>query len=134
MFSPKKWVRRWQDSRRPHRTPVTRSAVRRPSLTLTPLEDRTVPTTFTFTSPTSGGALPSGVTEVGGIVLDIVGANGARVVSQLAASSLHQGFAAVNPLTIGTQTGFTSTVVNALGGGISELAVRITLLDGDTGP
>ena len=40
----------------------------------------------TETSPTNG-ALPSGVTKVGGIVVDLTGSNGARVVSQLSASS-----------------------------------------------
>ena len=76
-------------------------------------------TSFTTTSLTSKGALPTGITEVGGIVLDLVGANGARVVSQLAASSLFVGFFddgypvayRGNPGTIGIQSGFTSTVV-----------------------
>jgi PEP-CTERM motif len=89
-------------------------------------------TTFTRTSPTSGGAIPAGATEVGGIVLDLVGTNGVRVVSQLSAASLFSGFASSEPQTIGTQTGFTPTVYNALGGGISQMAVRITLSDGDT--
>src|SRR4051812_14081315 len=61
--------------------------------TLEQLEGRVVLSTFTTTSPTGGGqALPSGVTEVGGIVLDLVGTNGVRVVSQLPASSLYVGF------------------------------------------
>lgn len=109
------------------------------------LEDRLVPSTFTMTSPTSAGALPTGlngVTEVGGVVLDIIGSNGTRVVTQLAASTLFRGFYdngtpsqyEGNPLTIGIQTGFTPGIVNALGGGISEFAIRITLYDGDTGP
>lgn len=95
---------------------------------------------FTTASPT-GGALPSGVTEIGGIVLDLTGANGVRVVSQLAASNLFMGFYddgepvayRGNPGTIGIQGGFTPTVLSALGGGLSEAAVRITLWDGDTG-
>lgn len=88
-------------------------------------------TPFTTTSPT-GGALPTGVTEIGGIVLDLTGTNGTRVVSQLAASSLYVGFASTNPFTIGTQTGFTAGVVGALGGGLASASVRITLFDGDT--
>jgi hypothetical protein len=112
-------------------------------LTVDRLEDRTVPTTFTRTSPTSGGLLPTGVTEVGGIVLDMIGTNGARIVSQLSAGSLWSGYFTdthafggvnINPGTIGTQTGFNSTVISALGGGIAQLSVRITLSDGDTGP
>jgi hypothetical protein len=89
-------------------------------------------TTFTKTSPTAGGSLGSGFSEVGGIVLDLIGTNDARVSSQLSASSLFQGFANSNPFTVGTQTGFNSSVVNALGGGIKEVAVRLSLFDGDT--
>ncbi|MEP4380244.1 MAG: PKD domain-containing protein, partial [Alphaproteobacteria bacterium] len=91
-------------------------------------------TTLTTTSPTSGGAVPAGVTEIGGIVLDMIGLNGARVVSQLSASSLFEGFFSGSPGTIGTQSGFDATILNALGGGLSEVAIRITVLDGDTAP
>jgi len=89
-------------------------------------------TPFTTTSPT-GGALPAGVTEVGGIVLDLTGASGARVVSQLAASTLFSGFNAANTL-IGTHGGFNVSVTGALGGGLLGASVRITLFDGDTAP
>lgn len=89
---------------------------------------------LTTTSPTSEGALPSGVSEIGGIVLDIIGTNGTRVVTQLSASSLYVGYFNVNPGVIGTQTGFDSSVISALGGGVSELAVRLTVEDGDTAP
>ena len=90
-------------------------------------------TPFTTTSLTNGGqALPGGVTEIGGIVLDMVGTNNVRVVSQLSASSLFSGFSGANPFAIGTQTGFTAGVLAALGGGLQELAIRITLYDGDT--
>jgi hypothetical protein len=98
----------------------------------------------TETSPT-GGALPSGVTKVGGLVVDLKGANGARVVSQLAASQMYEGYsnsvysappgtAAGNPLLFGTQSGFSSAVLSALGGGITSASFRITLYDGDTAP
>jgi hypothetical protein len=89
-------------------------------------------TTFTRTSPTSGGSLDAGISEVGGIVLDLIGANGARVTSQLAASTLFTGFAGTNPFEIGTQTGFNASVLSALGGGIQEAGIRFTLFDGDT--
>lgn len=86
---------------------------------------------FTTTSPL--GALGAGFSEVGGIVLDMKGANGARVTSQLSAASLFQGFGNYNKtLTIGTQTGFNSSLLSALGGGLQEVAVRLTLWDGDT--
>jgi hypothetical protein len=93
---------------------------------------------FTETSP-AGGALPTGVSSVGGIVFDLVGANGTQVTSQLAASQLFQGFYNSgsptafrgNPGTIGIQTGFTSTILSALGGGLQQAAIRFTLFDGD---
>lgn len=96
-------------------------------------------TPFTTTSPT-GGPLPAGVTVIGGIVFDLTGANGARVVSQLPASSLFEGFAddgtpiafRGNPLTIGSQSGFNSSITGALGGGLLGASVRITLFDGDS--
>jgi hypothetical protein len=88
--------------------------------------------TFTRTSPTSSGLLPTAVSEVGGIVVDIIGVNGTRIVTQTAASSLFVGFAGTNPQDIGTQTGFTTATVNSLGGGIAQAAVRVTLFDGDT--
>ena len=91
-------------------------------------------TPFTRTSP-NGGLLPAAVTEVGGIVLDLKGANGNRVVSQLSAASLHVGFAnGNNPLLIGTQSGFNAATVAALGGGIQSASVRVTLFDGDSAP
>jgi hypothetical protein len=97
----------------------------------------TVPAAFatplTVTSPT-GGALPSGVSAVGGIVVDLTGTNGTRVVSQVAASTEYIGSPLVseNPLLFGTQTGFTPSVVAALGGGISAASFRISLYDGDS--
>ena len=90
------------------------------------------------------GALPSGVSVIGGIVADLIGTNGTRLVSQLSASSLYRGFstsnqnpvagtASGNPLTIGTQTGFTAGNLLLLGGGLSSASFRFTLYDGDTG-
>ncbi len=98
-------------------------------------------TPFTRNSP-AGGPLPAGVTEVGGVVADLVGANGVRIVSQLPASALYQGFSHSgspvayqgNPLTIGIQSGFTPAILGSLGGGLVAIAVRISLYDGDTGP
>lgn len=98
-------------------------------------------TTLTNTSPTSAGQVVSGISEVGGIVVDFIGVNGNRVSSQLAASTLYKGFSfeaplgvSQNPLTVGLQTGFDSTITSSLGGGIAEAAFRFTLYDGDSGP
>ncbi len=96
--------------------------------------------TFTSTSPTGLDVTTVGASTVGGIVVDLLGANNAHVVSQLAASSLYVGFDyngtpvanRGNPFTIGTQTGFSSAVTNALGGGLQSASVRFTLWDGDS--
>ena len=88
-------------------------------------------TVFTLTSPTSGGLLTPGFTSAGGIIFDAIGLNGNRVTSQTAASSLHVGYANADPQIIGTQTGVGPSAA-LLGGGISQLAIRITLFDGDT--
>jgi hypothetical protein len=69
---------------------------------------------------------------VGGVVLDLIGTNDARVTSQLPASVLFQGFNRANPLIIGTQTGLNSSILNRLGDGLQEVAVRLSLADGDT--
>ena len=106
------------------------------------LECRRVLSSLTMTSPTQGGPLPTDVTPVGGVVLDLVGINGLRIVTQVPASQLFRGFfdrgepAAFqgHPGTIGIQTGLTPAIVNALGGGLAEVAVRLTVFDGDTGP
>ena len=85
------------------------------------------------TSPTSGGLLPSTISPVGGIVADLIGISGTRVTSQLAASSLFVGSApATSTLVIGTQTGFAPATIAALGGGLSEVAFRVSLFDGDS--
>lgn len=91
-------------------------------------------TTFTRTPPTSAGALPTGVSEIGGVVLDLIGINGTRVVSQLSAEDLFVGITSfeTQTTTIGTQTGFDPSILNALGGGLKEVAVRFSLFDGDT--
>lgn len=88
---------------------------------------------LTTASP-AGGELPSTITEVGGIVFDAIGANGARVTSQLAASSLFEGFTGGNDIVIGTQGGYDMALLNQLGGGLMSLAIRITLDDGDNAP
>jgi hypothetical protein len=97
-------------------------------------------TTLTLTSPTTKGAVPTGISPVGGIVLDLIGLNDTRVTSQLKASELYIGYYNSgtpagyrgNPGTIGIQSGFTPTIIGSLGGGLKELAVRFSLYDGDT--
>lgn len=88
--------------------------------------------TFTETSLTSKGAVVPGVTSVGGIVVDLVGTNGTRVMSQISAGGLFSGdVSGVTNVNIGSQGSWDSTVTNALGGGIAEAAFRLSLFDGD---
>ncbi|HET8657302.1 MAG TPA: VPLPA-CTERM sorting domain-containing protein [Longimicrobiaceae bacterium] len=93
----------------------------------------------TMDSP-AGGTLPSGVSVIGGVVTDLIGTNGTRVVSEIPASALFVGFAPwtgseyQNPLTIGTQSGFDATLLASLGGGLSRASFRFSLDDGDSAP
>lgn len=88
---------------------------------------------FTTTSPT-GGALPSTISAVGGVVIDLTGSNGTRILSQVAASTEYIGSPSTseNPLIFATQNGFDASVVGALGGGITAASFRISLYDGDS--
>ncbi len=91
-------------------------------------------TAFTMKSPTPGGDLPSGVTAVGGIVLDLIGLNGVRVVVQLAANQLFSGlFDSGSQIgQIGVMGGLSPQVLAQLGGGLAQMAVRMTVEDADT--
>ena len=88
---------------------------------------------FVRNSPT-GTPLPNTVSLVGGIVADLIGMNGSRVVAQRSASGLFAGATAGlgNPILIGNQTGFTAAILNQLGGGFASAAFRVTLFDGDS--
>ena len=83
----------------------------------------------------AGGLLPTvngnQFTPVGGVIVDIIGTNGARIVAELSASQCAAGSASGGNFVFGTLSGFDSSIVTALGGGISKMAVRITLVDGD---
>ncbi|MBL0968338.1 MAG: tandem-95 repeat protein [Brevundimonas sp.] len=101
-------------------------------------------TAFTMKSPTTGGDLPSGVTAVGGVVLDLIGLNGVRIVLQLPANQLFSGMWGPDNTTpapngalgrigqIGVVGGLSPQVLAQLGGGLSQMAVRITVDDADT--
>jgi Ca2+-binding RTX toxin-like protein len=79
------------------------------------------------------GTLPSVVSEVGGLVLDIIGANGNRLIIQIPATALNNvpaGATLVNLASIA----LTAAQYAALGGGIAEFDVRVTAFDGDSQP
>lgn len=87
-----------------------------------------------MTSPSTGGELPSGVTPVGGIVLDLIGLNGVRVVVQVSANQLFEGVFSPsdgNPGLIGVLGGLSPQVLAQLGGGLSQMAVRLSVFDAD---
>lgn len=86
---------------------------------------------FTNTSPTGTDVTVSGASTIGGIVIELVGASGSRSLSQIAASTLFVGFNNSIPQNIGSQGGFTSTILDPLGGGLSSASFRFTLDDGD---
>ncbi|MCZ8011719.1 MAG: PEP-CTERM sorting domain-containing protein [Gemmatimonas sp.] len=93
-----------------------------------------LPSTASAQLASPNGALPSGVSVIGGVVADLIGTNGTRLVSQLSASSLFSGSTpSSTTFTIGTQTGFTAGNLLLLGGGLSSASFRFTLYDGDTG-
>lgn len=88
---------------------------------------------FTSTSPTGFDVTSVGASTVGGIVIETVGINDSRVISQVSASSLASGYFYANPTTIGTQAGYNGSLLSALGGGFKSFSVRFTLFDGDSG-
>lgn len=95
---------------------------------------------FTSITPNGFDVTSVGASNVGGIVVELIGSNNVRMVSQLSASSLFRGFynggtpAAFNgnPGTIGIQTGYGAGVTGALGGGLLSASFRFSLFDGDT--
>ncbi|XHR28664.1 MAG: autotransporter domain-containing protein [Chthoniobacteraceae bacterium] len=82
----------------------------------------------------AGGTLPSTISPVGGIVVDIVGLNGTRLMTVVDAGSLLASGTTTTSslLTIGTATGFTSEQIASLGGGIASASIRISLWDGNS--
>jgi hypothetical protein len=92
----------------------------------------TLASTLTEFSPAGTNVTAAGASSIGGIVIDLKGLNGASTISQVAASTLFQGFYSNNPGNIGTQTGYTSSVISSLGGGLLSASFRFTLYDGDS--
>jgi PKD domain len=109
---------------------------------VTPLERRTLLTSFTQMSPIGLAPLISQIPPAGGLVLDLVGINGGRIETELAPSQLFSGYFNSgtpasyrgNPGTLGIQTGLTPTALRTLGGGLAGVAVRVTMSNGQTGP
>ena len=80
----------------------------------------------------AGGQLPCQITPVGGLVIDLVGFNGTRIVSEIAAGNLYSGTTKGNTTyTIGSMAGFSTSLINSLGGGLASASLRLTMGDGD---
>ncbi len=71
-----------------------------------------------------------GATSVGGIVVDLLGSNGAHIVGQ-AKDNLFSGFMTSGTVEIGRINNF-SGLLAGLGGGLKAAGFRFTLFDGDT--
>ena len=103
---------------------------RRPALEL--LEDRIVPSDFTTTSPTSRGcclpASPPSAASFSTSSAPTTAASSARCppapCSAACSTEASRPEFNGNPGTIGEQSGFSDAVIDALGGGLSEVAVR----------
>ena len=93
-----------------------------------------VPAYFT-TSPVLGGStLPISVPPIGGVIYDFIGLNGVRLSASISANNLPVFSSQNNTSTLLNTTTISARSLSALGGGISELGVRITISDGDTEP
>lgn len=88
-----------------------------------------------LTSPTGYGGLGASVPSYGGAVIDIIGNNENRVLSYISERELlhaglvtdENGFAMAS---IGTLS-FSQEMLDALVGGIAQIAIRLTMWDGD---
>jgi hypothetical protein len=83
------------------------------------------------------GPLPSTFAPMGGIVIDMVGANGKRLSAQISPTNLPTislSDPSQNFWAFWSQTGFDAyTLQSLLGGGLQKVNIRITLQDGDSG-
>lgn len=85
------------------------------------------------------GPLPDPFSVMGGIIIDLVGMNGQRMVQQIAASHLYKGWVPPGPnysfhwLTIYADPLAGIDFAGSLGGGLGAANLRVTLWDGDSG-
>ena len=88
----------------------------------------------TQTSP-GIGLLPPAFSVMGGLIIDMVGSNGQRLVQQISAARLFKGWtpAGTNWLTIIADDLTGIDFAGLLGGGLGAANLRITLYDGDSG-
>ncbi|MBI4781195.1 MAG: type I secretion C-terminal target domain-containing protein [Oscillatoriophycideae cyanobacterium NC_groundwater_1537_Pr4_S-0.65um_50_18] len=93
-----------------------------------------IPSYF-ITSPINGGTpVTIDVPPVGGIIYDFVGLNDQRVTAYFAAKDLPTFNSQGTQTTVLNSSILPTRAVNALGGGIKQLSIRLTINDGDTAP
>ncbi len=88
-------------------------------------------------SPVGLAPLSPSIPPAGGIVLDLIGTNGGRIEADLGPNHLFQGVvseSSKNPLVLGSQPDLNAQTLQTLGGGLSAVGVRLTMLQGATGP
>ncbi len=87
------------------------------------------------TSPTSAGALSNDIPVFGGAVIDIVTADNTRLVNYISRDDLFLGHVNSDRLDFASQQigslFFTADMLDAISSGIIELAIRLSLYDGD---
>ena len=79
------------------------------------------------------GALGAQFSALGGVIIDVVGANGQRLTAQIPAGSMFKGWPGLGWQPVGNTTFDGATIAAALGGGIVKANLRVTLVDGDCG-
>jgi hypothetical protein len=87
------------------------------------------------TSPTSAGALPVDIPVFGGAVIDIITADNTRLINYISRDDLFHGHVNSGRLDFASQQLgsllFTFGMLDAISSGITELAIRLSLYDGD---
>lgn len=87
------------------------------------------------TSPSSAGALPIGTPVFGGAVIDIITADNTRLINYISRNDLFDGHVNSSRQDFASQQigslFFTVSMLDAISSGITELAIRLSLYDGD---
>ncbi len=88
-------------------------------------------TETTRTAPSGNIFDTSEISEIGGIVIQLTGLNGNSVFAQIAASELPTFYTSTSGPNLITEFGGFDSIRAQLGGGFSEIAIRLTVDDGD---
>jgi Bacterial Ig-like domain len=92
----------------------------------------TIPAYFTTSPINSGSPITLNVPPVGGIIYDFIGANGLRITAFVNGSAMPSFTSSGGSSQLLDSSPVTAQLITALGGGIQQLAVRLTVNDGDS--